>query len=127
MTRDLWLTNMQDFKADTEKLLLLFEEVFRDRSSPHFDDAAYFLGWLQYHLGNLSEALAKFEFAIAPLPKIDAHSANGRAGFADDGDYHWAAVRQTARILRTLLPEESLSRVKYSKVLSTQPTLWYTV
>ena len=51
-----------NFAALTEPLLSQFEEVIKDRSSPHFDDAAYFSGWLQYHRGNLSEALEKFEF-----------------------------------------------------------------
>jgi tetratricopeptide (TPR) repeat protein len=113
-----------DFTALTERLVLQFEEVIKDRSSPHFDDAAYFSGWLHYHRGNLSEALKKFEFAIALAPKVGAQSTDDAAGFADYAD---PAVRQTGRILRTLPPEDALSQIKNSKVLSSQPNLWYVV
>jgi tetratricopeptide (TPR) repeat protein len=108
-------------------LVLQFEEVIKDRSSPHLDDAAYFSGWLQYHRGNLPEALEKFEFAIARMPKVGAESTADGAGSADYPDYGEPAVRQTGRILRTLPPEDALSQVKNSKVLSSQPRLWYIV
>jgi len=114
-----------DFTPLTEDLMLQLEEVIKDRSSPHFDDAAYFLGWLQYHRGNLSEALAAFEFAIAPMPKVGTQSAADDAGSDDHNDYAEPAVHQTGRILRTLPPEDALSRVINSKVLSLEPRLWY--
>jgi tetratricopeptide (TPR) repeat protein len=116
-----------DFTALTEPLLLQFEEVIKDRSSPHFDDAAYFSGWLQYHRGNLSEALEKFESAIALMPKVGAESTDDGAGSTDYTDYGEPAARQTGRILRTLPPEDALSHVKNNKVLSSQPRLWYIV
>jgi len=97
-----------------------FEEVLKDEKSPHFDDAAYFLGWLLYHRGNLDEALNKFGAAIALLPKV---------GVAEDSDerndYGYAALTQTARILRTLRPDDAMSRVQNNKVLSSRPELWY--
>jgi tetratricopeptide (TPR) repeat protein len=108
-----------EFTAQTDRLLPLFNEVLKDRSSPHFDDAVYFLGWLAYHRGNVDDALNKFESAISLLPAIG--SPDG-----DYVDYAEIAVHQTSRILRTLAPEDALNRVQNSKVLSSRPGLWYT-
>jgi tetratricopeptide (TPR) repeat protein len=114
-----------DFAVLTEQLVLQFDEVLKDQRSPHYDDAAYFSGWLQYHRGNLPEALERFELAIALAPKVGAQSADVGAGSADHIDYDWPAVRQTGRILRTLPPEDALNRVRSSNILSSQPRLWY--
>ncbi len=113
-----------DFAALTALVLSQFEEVMEDRKSPHFDDAAYFAGWLNYHRGNLTEALGRFELAIALMPKVGAQAADDGASI-EYVDYGWASVRQVARILRTLPPEDALARVRASKVLSAQPHLWY--
>ena len=112
-----------DFTVLTERLLSQLEDVIKDRSSPHLDDAIYFLGWLQYHRGDPLGALDKFEFTIALAPKGDAQSTNDSKASVD---YDWPALHQTARILRTLPPEDAINRVKNSKVLSSQPSLWYT-
>lgn len=108
-----------EFTALTDPLLPLFNEVLKDRSSPHFDDAVYFLGWLTYHRGNVDDALNKFESAISLLPAIGSPEG-------DYVDYAETAVHQTSRILRTLAPEDALNRVQNSKVLSSRPVLWYT-
>jgi hypothetical protein len=108
-----------EFTALTDRLLAQFEEVLKDRSSPHFDDAAYLLGWLAYHRGNMADALNKFEIAIGLLPAIGSREAG------DYADYAEAAEHQVSRILRTLSPEDALNRVQNSKVFSSRPTLWY--
>jgi hypothetical protein len=113
-----------DFAALTEPLLSQFEEVMKDRKSPHFDAAAYFAGWLNYHRGNLTDALGRFELAIALMPKVGAQAADDGASI-EYVDYGWASLRQVGRILRTLPPEDALARVKVSKVFSAQPHLWY--
>jgi hypothetical protein len=110
-----------EFTALTDRLLPQLEEVLKDRSSPHFDDAAYLLAWLTYHRGNITDALTKFEIAIALLPAIGSRDAIG-----DSVDYADPAVHQTSRILRTLSPEDAFNRVQNSKVLSSRPRLWYT-
>jgi tetratricopeptide (TPR) repeat protein len=112
-----------DFILLTDSLLPQFEEVLKDQKSPHFDDAAYFLGWLEYHRGNVIEALNKFELAIALLPKVGSEPTADN----DNLDYDDPALHQTSRILRLMSPEEALSLVKNSKILSSQPKLWYTV
>jgi hypothetical protein len=91
-----------------------------DRKSPHFDDAAYLLGWLAYHRGNITDALNIFEVAIALLPTDDS-------GYGEHLDYAYAALHQTCRILRTLSPEDAINRVQNSKVLSSHSKAWYTV
>ena len=80
-----------------------------------FDDAAYFLGWLAYHRGNITEALNKFEVAIALLPRDNSQ-------FIDDEhlDYAYFALHQAKRNLRTLLPEDALARVQNSKILASR-------
>lgn len=75
-----------DFASITDQLLPQFEEVLKDRKSPHFDDAAYFLGWLLYHRGNVDRALSKYELAISLLPRV---------GVQDDsstGEYSYEAI-----------------------------------
>jgi hypothetical protein len=109
-----------EFSALTNSLLPAFEEVSKDRSSAHSDDAAYFLGWLAYHRGDTNGALNKFEIAIALLPKVGSTGPDG------DVDYGDAAEHQSSRILRMLSPEDALNRVQNSKVFSSRPLLWYT-
>ena len=109
-----------EFIALTDRLLPQFQEVLNDRSSPHFDDAAYFLGWLTYHRGNPNDALTRFETAIQLLPAVGS-----RDTIRDSVDYADPAVRQAGRILRTLSPEDAFNRVQDSKVLSSRPRLWY--
>jgi TolA-binding protein len=111
-----------EFVALTNHLLPAFEEVSNDRSSVHFDDAAYFLGWLAYHRGDTNGALNKFEIAIALLPKVGSTTPDENADFA----YQDAAEHQSSRILRMLAPEDALNRVQNSKVFSSRPSLWYT-
>lgn len=111
---------LPEFTALTDRLLPLFEEVLKDRKSPHFDDAAYFLGWLAYHRGNTTDALNKFEIAIALFPAVGSPDAG------EYNDYAYAALHQTGRLLRTLSPRDALNRVQNSKVLSSRPRLWYT-
>lgn len=111
-----------EFKTLTDRLLAAFEEVSKDRSSRHFDDAAYFLGWLAYHRGDTNEALKRFEIAIALLPTVGSTGSDD----ALDVDYPSAAEHQSSRILRMLPPEDALNRVQNSKVFSSRPLLWYT-
>jgi hypothetical protein len=111
-----------EFSALTDRLLPAFEEVSKDRSSAHSDDAAYFLGWLAYHRGDTNGALNKFEIAIALLPKVGSTGPDGYV----DVDYGDAAEHQSSRILRMLSPEDALNRVQNSKVFSSRPLLWYT-
>lgn len=111
---------LPEFAKLTEALLPHLEEVLKDRKSPHFDDAAYFLGWLAYHRGNTSEALKKFELAIALFPK----------NYSQDNehlDYPYLALRQTARILSTLSPEDAINHVQNSEILSSQSKVWNSV
>jgi tetratricopeptide (TPR) repeat protein len=115
-----------DFTSLTDPLLAQFEEVLKDRKSPHFDDAAYFLGWLEYHRGEVNSALDRFEIAIALLPTIGSQPADDSQS-KDHNDYAGVALQQTGRILRTLSPEDAIGRLQNSKMLSSQPTLWYTV
>jgi tetratricopeptide (TPR) repeat protein len=114
------LFSFPEFAPLTEAVLPHLEEVLKDRKSPHFDDAAYFLGWLAYHRGNTSDALNKFELAIALLPKDDAQDS-------EHLDYPYLALHQTARILRTLSPEDAIKRVQNSEILSARSKVWKTV
>ena len=116
-----------NFITLTDHLLLQFDDVLKDRESPHYDDAAYFSGWLQYHRGNLPGALTRFELAIALTPKVSLQSSDDDAGSSDHTDYGGPAVRQVGRILRTLLPEDALNKVRNNEILSLQPSLWYGV
>jgi uncharacterized protein YecT (DUF1311 family)/tetratricopeptide (TPR) repeat protein len=115
-----------EFASLTEKLLPQFTEVLKDRSSPHFDDAAYLLGWLAYHRGNVADALDKFEIAIALIPKDVSQSENlhEKPDEVDYADYAFPALHQADRILRTLPPEDALNRVQNSKILSSQSKSW---
>lgn len=109
------------FTALTDGLLPQFEEVLNDRKSPHFDDAAYFLGWLAYHRGNVTDAFNRFESIIGLLSAIGSRGTGGD----DKLDYADVATYQASRILRTLSPEDALNRVQNSKALSSRPRLWY--
>ncbi len=109
-----------EFAPLTEALLPHLEEVLKDRKSPHFDDAAYLLGWLAYHRGNTSDALNKFELAIALLPKDNSQDN-------EHLDYPYLALHQTARILSTLSPEDAINRVQNSEILSSRSKVWKTV
>jgi hypothetical protein len=111
-----------EFSALTDRLLPAFEEVLKDRSSTHSDDAAYFLGWLAYHRGDTNDALNRFEIATALLPKVGSTGSDEDV----DVDYAIAAEHQSSRILRMLSPEDALNRVQNSKVFSSRPLLWYT-
>jgi hypothetical protein len=112
-----------EFSALTDRLLPAFEEVLKDRSSTHSDDAAYFLGWLAYHRGDTNDALNRFEIATALLPKVGSTGSDEGV----DVDYAFAAEHQSSRILRMLSPEDALNRVQNSKVFSSRPLLRYTV
>ncbi len=107
------------FISLTDATLPQFEEVMKDRKSPHFDDAAYLLGWLAYHRGNLPEALNKFEHGIALMPKNSTQEEDEHL------DYPFWAFHQTIRILRTLSPEDAINRIQNSKVLSSHSEAWY--
>lgn len=118
-----------EFRSLTEKLLPQFEEVLKDLSSPHFDDAAYLLGWLAYHRGNVADALDKFEIAIALSSKDVSQSddLDEKLDEVDYVDYAFPALHQANRILRTLAPEDALDRVQNSKSLSSQSESWQAV
>jgi hypothetical protein len=111
-----------EFGALTDRLLPAFEEVLKDRSSTHSDDAAYFLGWLAYHRGDTNGALNRFEIATALLSKVGSTGSDDGVGV----DYAIIAEHQSSRILRMLSPEDALNRVQNSKVFSSRPLLWYT-
>jgi hypothetical protein len=112
---------LPEFNGLTDRLLPQLEEVLKDRKSPHFDDAAYLLAWLTYHRGNITDALTRFEIAIALLPAVGSRDTIG-----DSVDYADPAVHQASRILRTFSPEDAFDRVQNSKVMSARPALWYT-
>jgi hypothetical protein len=109
-----------EFAALTDRLVPLFETVLKDRGSPHFDDSAYYLGWLAYHRGNVADAMDKFELAVGLLPAVGSNDAH------DFVDYAEVAEHQISRILRTFSPEDALNRVQNSKILSSRPLLWHT-
>jgi tetratricopeptide (TPR) repeat protein len=112
-----------EFLVLTKDLEKEFLDVLKNKKSPHFDDAAYFLGWIAYHRGNLKEALSKFEIAIASITK--SGSDNGNPGSTEfERDYAYPALHQTRRILRTLAPEEALATVENSAILSRQAAVW---
>ena len=108
-----------DFASLTDALVPQFEEVLKDRKSPHFDDATYFLGWLAYHRGNVTDALNVFQSLIALIPRDGSE--------VEHLDYAYLALHQTSRAFRTLLPEDALSRVQNSEVLSSDFLMWLTV
>ena len=108
-----------NFASLTDSLLPQFEEVLKDRGSPHFDDALYFLGWLAYHRGNVADALNKFQLAIALIPRDGS--------YVEQLDYPDLALHHTSRIFRTLSPEDAIKRVQNSEVLSSDSVIWETV
>jgi hypothetical protein len=113
-----------DFVKITDPLLPIFEEVLRDRGSPHFDDAAYMLGWLAYHRGQVSEALERFVDLVSLVPGGD--SAGSEEYEAGSLDYPWAALDQLTRIFRTFLPADVVGFVENNKTLSSHSIAWYT-
>ena len=79
------------------------------------------MGWLDYHRGNVDKSLDEFVLAIRLLPKVGVEDKS------DSDDYAYAALRQAGRVLRTLRPEDAISRLQNSQVLSSRPELWDTV
>ncbi|MFO1101417.1 MAG: hypothetical protein U1E20_00770 [Methylocystis sp.] len=112
-----------DFVALTDTLSLQLEEVLKDQKSPHFDDAAYLLGWLAYHRGNIAVALDFFGSAVALIPKNSALVDS----YNEHLDYAPMALHELIRILRTVPPEDAINRVRNSEVLSSQSQVWYEV
>jgi tetratricopeptide (TPR) repeat protein len=113
---------MPIFVAMTDELLPPLEEVLKDRESPHYDDAAYILGWLAYHRGQIGEALDRFGNVIALLPRNDS----GGPYDTQHLDYAYMAFHQLTRIFRTLSPQEVVDRVQNSDVLSRYSDAWVT-
>ncbi|MBG0802204.1 hypothetical protein IYW40_12060 [Methylocystis sp. H4A] len=115
--------NDPSFISHTNDILKHFKEVLKDQKSPHFDDASYLLGWLEYHRGNIGTALESFEPAIKFMKDIPSEELENY----DHNDYSLPAIHQVARILGTLSPEDAFSRVQKSKVLSGEPDVWNSV
>jgi tetratricopeptide (TPR) repeat protein len=87
-----------------------FEIVMRNVSVRHADDAAYLLGWFEFHQGQTVAALAYLSQALV----------------VGNGDYwRWAALKQLVRILERFPPREQLTMVESSQVFAKQPALWY--
>ncbi len=108
------------FESATDAVLMPLEEVLKDRSSPHYDDAAYLLGWLAYHRGYVDQALDRFGSLIGLLP---TGGSNGTDYF-EPPDYAGAALTQVYRIFRTLPPTDVINRIQNSEVLSSQSIIW---
>ena len=96
----------------------------KDKDSRHYDDAAYFSGWLLYNSGDLTGALQRFELAISLAPPVGFLPANDEP-WPPKVDYDQPAIREVGRILMTFTPKDALDRVTKSDVLSQQPKLWY--
>jgi tetratricopeptide (TPR) repeat protein len=86
-----------------------FESVLREESSPHRDDAAYMLGWLALHQGNVKEAIEYMSQAMA----------------FGNHDYQSLAIKQTERILERLSPRNQIETVASNRNLARQASLWY--
>jgi tetratricopeptide (TPR) repeat protein len=86
-----------------------FEIVMLDKKAHHADDAAYFLGWLNFQQGKLKEALPYLSQAIT----------------IGNGDYQVAAVRLAARIQMSYPAAEQFKIVSSDPVFARQPLLWY--
>ncbi|PHR87063.1 MAG: hypothetical protein COA78_37445 [Blastopirellula sp.] len=108
------------FARLTDSLLPIFEEVARDRKSPHFDDAGYYLGWLTYHRGDVNKALNRFGEVIALQQSGDLDSNFVRL------DYTSKALVHINRIFRTLSPQDVFDRIQNSNALSPHPIIWRT-
>jgi tetratricopeptide (TPR) repeat protein len=86
------------------------EQVLGDASSPHQDDAAYMLGWLDFHQGDFKTALSYLSRAMS----------------SGNGDYRKpAAMRQVVRIMARLPAPEQVALVQSDSTFMQQPALWY--
>ena len=73
-----------------------FRAVLRNGTMRHADDAAYMLGWLDLHQGNVREAMAYF----------------GQAMVLGNEDYKWAAQRRMVLVLGQYPPREQVAIVE---------------
>lgn len=113
---------LADFRKLTDPLMPQFEDVLRDKNSPHYDDATYILAWLTYHRGDVVEALDRFGNAVALIPPLDADGSYGSD--VERFDYAFAALHQLTRIFRTLPAQDVVARVDGSDVLAAESIVW---
>jgi tetratricopeptide (TPR) repeat protein len=86
-----------------------FQAVLRNRTSPHQDDAAYFLGWLSLHQHKIDQALDYFAQAMT----------------VGNGDYRRPALSETIRIMAGFDPHEQADMLAANPIFARQATLWY--
>src|SRR5262249_15287164 len=97
-----------DFARDAAAARSDLAPIMQDASSPLADDAAFWSGWLAYHMGQEDEALKCFDRAI---------------GY--HGDYARRAATYALWILKKLPPQQFLQRVTTDTGLRTAPLLRY--
>jgi tetratricopeptide (TPR) repeat protein len=84
--------------------------VVEDTKSPHADDAAYFLGWLAFHMDRPAEALEYLHKAL----------------FVGNGDYRKpGALRILIALLERFEPEDLIRRVETTPAFAAEPALRY--
>jgi tetratricopeptide (TPR) repeat protein len=103
-------TLVPSFRSRAAEAKPWLEQVLRDASSPHQDDAAYMLGWLAFHQGDFKGAVTYLSSAMS----------------AGNGDYRKpAAMRQVVRIMARLPASEQIALVQSDSTFMQQPALWY--
>jgi TolA-binding protein len=103
-------TLVPSFRSRAAEAKPWLEQVLRDASSPHQDDAAYMLGWLAFHQGDFKGAVTYLSSAMS----------------SGNGDYRKpAAMRQVVRIMARLPAPEQIALVQSDSTFMQQPALWY--
>jgi tetratricopeptide (TPR) repeat protein len=112
---------LPNFAARAAEARHHFELVLKHPSSPHADDSAYMIGWLELQQGDSTNALAFFSQAL--------DVGNGQGGRDEDEweyiDYTPAALKEVVRILERVSPQQQLSTVETDKAFDREPALWY--
>lgn len=100
-----------DFESRASVARPHFEAVVQSKSSPHADDAAYMLSWLDFYLGKYEDAVAQFERAMS----------QGNQDYKQP-----AAMKQMVRVMEQQYNSDKQSTlVGQNQTFSQQPALWY--
>jgi tetratricopeptide (TPR) repeat protein len=101
------LPTFANFASDAGRHL---ELVVQNEKSPHADDAAYFLGWLAFHMNRPLESLDHLHKAL----------------IVGNGDYRESgALRMLVPLLERFEPEDLIRRVETTPAFAAQPALRY--
>ena len=84
---------LPDFAARAAEAQQHFESALKNPSSPHADDAAYMIGWLQLQQGNSTDALASFSRALE-VGNSQQASHEDEDEYPIEGDYKPAALKR---------------------------------